>query len=76
VQLSPFSRHFIPLRSKYSSQHLVLKHPQPYALPLILGTKFHTHTKQLAELYFVYFELYLPRQQKTLNGMVASTPRI
>jgi hypothetical protein len=28
VQLSPFSRYFSPLRSKYSPQHPVLKHPQ------------------------------------------------
>jgi hypothetical protein len=28
VQLPPFSRHLIPLRSKYSSQNPVLKHPQ------------------------------------------------
>jgi hypothetical protein len=28
VQLSPFSRYFIPLRSKYSPQQPVLKHPQ------------------------------------------------
>jgi hypothetical protein len=28
VQLSPFSCHFIPLGSKYSPQHPVLKHPQ------------------------------------------------
>jgi hypothetical protein len=27
VQLPPFSRHFIPLRSIYSPQHPVLKHP-------------------------------------------------
>jgi hypothetical protein len=27
VQLSPFSRYFIPLRSKYSPHHPVLKHP-------------------------------------------------
>jgi hypothetical protein len=27
VQLPPFSRHLIPLRSKYSSQNPVLKHP-------------------------------------------------
>jgi hypothetical protein len=27
VQLPPFSRHLIPLRSKYSSQNTVLKHP-------------------------------------------------
>jgi hypothetical protein len=28
VQLSPFSRYFVPLRSKYSPQHPVLEHPQ------------------------------------------------
>jgi hypothetical protein len=28
VQLSPFSRYFLPLRSKYFPQHPVLKHPQ------------------------------------------------
>jgi hypothetical protein len=28
MQLSPLSRHFIPFWSKYSPQHLVLKHPQ------------------------------------------------
>jgi hypothetical protein len=36
VQFSWASYYFIPLRSTYSSQHPVLKHPQPmYALPLI-----------------------------------------
>jgi hypothetical protein len=28
LQLSPFSRYFIPLRLKYSPQHPVLRHPQ------------------------------------------------
>jgi hypothetical protein len=28
MQFSPISSHFIPLRSKYSPQHSVLKHPQ------------------------------------------------
>jgi hypothetical protein len=27
VQISAFSRYFIPLRSKHSPQHPVLKHP-------------------------------------------------
>jgi hypothetical protein len=33
VQLSPFSRYFIPLRSKYSPQHPVLKHPHSMLFP-------------------------------------------
>jgi hypothetical protein len=33
VQLPPFSRHLIPLRSKYSSQNPVLKHHQSILLP-------------------------------------------
>jgi hypothetical protein len=33
VQFSPTSRHFISLRSKYSPQHPVLKHPQSVFLP-------------------------------------------
>jgi hypothetical protein len=33
VQLSPFSRHLIPLWSKYSSQNPVLKHPQSMLFP-------------------------------------------
>jgi hypothetical protein len=69
VQLSPFSPYLIPLRSKYSSQNLVLKHS-------VRDKVSHTHTKQLAEFEFVYFNLYIPRQQagrrKTLNRMVAS----
>jgi hypothetical protein len=28
LQRFPFSHYFIPLRSKYSPQHPVLKHPQ------------------------------------------------
>jgi hypothetical protein len=37
TQLSPTSRHFIPVWSKYSPQHPVL--------PLMSGAKFHTHVK-------------------------------
>jgi hypothetical protein len=33
VHLSPLSRYFIPLRSKYSPQHPVLKHPQSVLFP-------------------------------------------
>jgi hypothetical protein len=79
VQLSPFSCYFIPLVQIFSlepcSQTRLV-----YALPLMWETKFYTHTKQLTELWFVYFNLYVPRQQagrqKTLDRMVASIPRI
>jgi hypothetical protein len=33
VQLPPFSRHLIPLRSKYSYQNPVLEHPQSMLFP-------------------------------------------
>jgi hypothetical protein len=33
LQLSPFTRHIIPLRSKYSSQNPVPKHPQSMHFP-------------------------------------------
>jgi hypothetical protein len=33
VQFSPTSRHFISLRSKYSPQHLTLKHTESTFLP-------------------------------------------
>ena len=33
MQLSPFACHLVPLRSKYSPQHPILKHPQPAFLP-------------------------------------------
>jgi hypothetical protein len=33
MQLSPFPCHLVPLRSKYSHQHPILKHPQPAFLP-------------------------------------------
>jgi hypothetical protein len=33
LQFPPFSRYFNPLRSKYSPQHPVLKHPQYMLFP-------------------------------------------
>jgi hypothetical protein len=38
VQFYPFSRYFIPRRSKYSPQHPVLKHPQSVLFPWNVGT--------------------------------------
>jgi hypothetical protein len=45
LQPSLASRYFLPLRSKYSPQHPVLKHPQIYSLPLVSEIKLHTNTK-------------------------------
>jgi hypothetical protein len=45
MQSSPFSCHFLPLTSKYSPRHPVLRHPQSVFFPLVWETKFHTHTK-------------------------------
>jgi hypothetical protein len=42
MQSSPASQHFLPLRSKYSPQHPVLKH---LCSPLVWETKFNTRTK-------------------------------
>jgi hypothetical protein len=52
VQLPPFSRHLIPLRSKYFFSEPCSQTPSVYALPLESETKFYTHTKQLVELWF------------------------
>jgi hypothetical protein len=44
IQIFPTSCHFISLRSVYSPQHPVLKHPQSMFMS---ETKFHTHTEPL-----------------------------
>jgi hypothetical protein len=40
--------------------------PSVYALPLMLETKFHNHTKQLVELWFYYS----PPPQKKLSTVI------
>jgi hypothetical protein len=37
--------------------------PSVCALSVVRETKFHNHTKQLAEFFFLYFNLYIPRQE-------------
>jgi hypothetical protein len=48
-QFSPTSCHFISLRSKYSPQHPVLKHPV-YVPPLMSERNFHTIQKKKVKL--------------------------
>jgi hypothetical protein len=48
MQFSPTSYHFIPLRSKDSPQHPVLKHPS--LCSSTSESKFHTTTKPQAKL--------------------------
>jgi hypothetical protein len=50
MKFSSFPCHLISLRSKYPSQHPVFKHLPVYVPPLMLETKFHTHTEQQAKL--------------------------
>jgi hypothetical protein len=69
MQSSPASRHFLPLRSKYSSQHPVLKLLQSI-LPLVLDTKYHIHTKQQVEMSLER------RWQDRLNRMVAGVQKM
>jgi hypothetical protein len=50
MQSYPVSRHFLPLRSKYSPQPPVLKHSQSMFILYCVRTNFHTHTKQHVKL--------------------------
>jgi hypothetical protein len=52
MQLPPIFRHFIHPWSKYSPQHPVLKTPSVYITPLMLETKFRTHTELEEGIYF------------------------
>jgi hypothetical protein len=46
VQLPPFSRHLIPLRSKYSSQNPVLEHPQSMVTVVTLHRTWRQQMKE------------------------------
>jgi hypothetical protein len=57
VQLSSVSRYFIPLRSKYSPQHPVLKHPQSMLFPQCYRPSFTPIQNNRQNYGFVYFKL-------------------
>jgi hypothetical protein len=59
----------------------VLSNSSVCVLPLMLGTRFHTHTKQhKITVFYMYFNLYVSGQQmdkqKIVNCIVASIPQI
>jgi hypothetical protein len=61
MQSSPVSRHFLPLRSIYSPQHPVLKHPQPMLLPcdrptLLDQCNRDIYRRRVAEWYKLFAE--------------------
>jgi hypothetical protein len=69
MQFSLASHHFLPLESKYSLQHLVLKHPQLH--PLMPETKFHNHIKQQIKLYFItsrFFKQHIENKTRNRYG--------
>jgi len=60
TQSSPISRHFLPLRSKYSPQHPVLKHTQFVFFPYCKGPSF-TPIKtagNIKGLYILIFKVF------------------
>jgi hypothetical protein len=80
MQFSPTSRHFIPLWSKHSLQHLVLKHPQSVFLLNVRDQVSHPYRTTGKTTFLVYSNCYDFRwqetRQKVLDQMVASITRI
>jgi hypothetical protein len=73
VQLPPFSRHLIPLRSKYSSQNPVLKHPESqqnthYEIRKCQNLRTHTWTRSQTRTNTVnpktfFYKICFPQRQ-------------
>jgi hypothetical protein len=75
MQSSPASCHFLPLRSTYSPQHPVLKHPQCF-LPLVWETNFPRPSVTFRnKLEFYGEELLAPRPNPKLEDNPLSAVR-
>ena len=71
-----YSRYLIPLRSKYTPQHPILKHPQPMFIPQYKQPSFTPIQNNRQNYSSVYLNLYIFGQQtgrqKFLHQMIAS----
>ena len=61
------SCHFVSLRSKYSPQHIILKHPKPTFLLQISDHVLHPYntTDRIILLYFLIFKFFDNKLQET-----------
>jgi hypothetical protein len=71
MQFSPFSRHLIPLRSKYPPQHPALKHPQSMFsyFPLsFITSSLSLHVRSLSSSHayysFIFYLLILQERKR------------
>ena len=73
MQLSPFPCHLVPLRSKYSQQQPILKHPQPAYLPQCQRpgfTPIQNHRQNYSSIYLnLNFWIATWRTKLSLNNV-------